>query len=152
MICIFPAIFINAMLSAVQNYSMKTLKLTLTKQWFDMVKDGIKTEEYREIKQYWIKRITGGYVVNVGTGQKIEDNGAYNAIANNLQNIKDAKKWQPNKFDRVEFTNGYSPKSPKITFECLSIEYGKGKQEWGAEINKYYFVIKVGREVSRLNC
>lgn len=130
---------------------MKTLKLTLNKQWFDLVKNGVKTEEYREIKQYWIKRITGGYVVNVGTGQKIEDNEAYNAIVNNLENIKDAKKWQPNKFERVEFTNGYSPKSPKITFECLGIEYGKGKSEWGAEPHKFYFVIKIGNEVSRLN-
>ena len=131
---------------------MKTLKLTLNKQWFDLIEKGIKKEEYREIKQYWIKRITGGYVVNVGTGQKIEDNGAYNAIANNLENIKNTKKWQPQNFDRVEFKNGYSPKSPQVTFECLGIKYGKGKSEWGAEPHKFYFVIKIGCEVSRQNC
>ena len=33
----------------------KTLYLTLKKQWFDMINDGIKTEEYREIKPYWVK-------------------------------------------------------------------------------------------------
>ena len=37
----------------------KTLYLTLKKQWFDMINDGIKTEEYREIKPYWIKRLEG---------------------------------------------------------------------------------------------
>lgn len=131
---------------------MKILKLTLQKQWFEMLKNGIKTEEYREIKQYWIKRITGGYVVNIGTHQKIEDSGAYRAITCNLEIIKKSKKWMPQKFDRVEFTNGYNPKSPKIIFECKSIEYGKGKQEWGAEPHKFYFVIKIGKEVSRLNC
>jgi hypothetical protein len=29
---------------------MKTLTLSLKKQWFDMIKAGIKKEEYREIK------------------------------------------------------------------------------------------------------
>ena len=37
----------------------KTLYLTLKKQWFDMINDGIKTEEYREIKPYWVKRLEG---------------------------------------------------------------------------------------------
>lgn len=35
----------------------KILYLTLKKQWFDLINSGIKTEEYREIKPYWIKRL-----------------------------------------------------------------------------------------------
>lgn len=35
---------------------MKTLKLTLKKKWFDLIKSGIKKEEYREIKRYWETR------------------------------------------------------------------------------------------------
>lgn len=35
----------------------KTLYLTLKKQWFDLINCGIKTEEYREIKPYWEKRL-----------------------------------------------------------------------------------------------
>jgi hypothetical protein len=38
---------------------MKTLYLTLKKQWFDLINDGIKTEEYREIKPYWQTRLEG---------------------------------------------------------------------------------------------
>ena len=34
----------------------KILYLTLKKQWFDLINCGIKTEEYREIKNYWQKR------------------------------------------------------------------------------------------------
>ena len=33
------------------------LHLTLKKYWFDMIKSGIKKEEYREIKDYWVKRL-----------------------------------------------------------------------------------------------
>lgn len=36
---------------------MDTLHLTLTKKWFDMIASGIKKEEYREIKPYWISRL-----------------------------------------------------------------------------------------------
>jgi len=32
---------------------MKTLTLSLNKQWFDMIKSGEKKEEYREIKPFW---------------------------------------------------------------------------------------------------
>lgn len=36
---------------------MKVLHLTLKKKWFDMILSGEKTEEYREIKPYWHKRL-----------------------------------------------------------------------------------------------
>lgn len=35
----------------------RILHLTLKKKWFDMIADGIKDEEYREIKDYWVKRL-----------------------------------------------------------------------------------------------
>lgn len=35
---------------------MKTLTLPLKKQWFDMIKAGIKKEEYREIKPHYIRQ------------------------------------------------------------------------------------------------
>lgn len=38
---------------------MKILHLTLKKRWFDMIASGEKTEEYREIKPYWEKRLRG---------------------------------------------------------------------------------------------
>lgn len=33
------------------------LYLNLKTQWFDMIEQGIKKEEYREMKQYWTSRI-----------------------------------------------------------------------------------------------
>lgn len=34
----------------------RILHLTVTKEWFDKIVSGEKTEEYREIKDYWDKR------------------------------------------------------------------------------------------------
>lgn len=40
----------------------KTLDLVLKRNWYDMIASGTKTEEYREIKPYWEKRlIARGY-------------------------------------------------------------------------------------------
>ena len=36
---------------------MRILDLPLKKEWYEMIESGIKTEEYREIKPYWIKRL-----------------------------------------------------------------------------------------------
>lgn len=38
---------------------MKILHFTLSKRWFEMIVRGEKREEYREIKDYWIKRLEG---------------------------------------------------------------------------------------------
>ena len=35
----------------------KILNLTLKKKWFDMTRAGIKKEEYREVKPYWVNRL-----------------------------------------------------------------------------------------------
>ena len=36
---------------------MKILDLPLKAVWYNMIENGPKTEEYREIKPYWIKRL-----------------------------------------------------------------------------------------------
>lgn len=36
---------------------MKILHLTIYKQWFDEIREGTKTEEYRLIKPHWEKRL-----------------------------------------------------------------------------------------------
>lgn len=35
----------------------KILYLPLKKEWYEMIERGVKTEEYREIKPYWNKRL-----------------------------------------------------------------------------------------------
>jgi len=35
----------------------KILKLTIKKQWFDLILSGKKTHEYREVKKHWDSRL-----------------------------------------------------------------------------------------------
>jgi hypothetical protein len=37
----------------------KILHIPLKFKWFDQIKEGVKTVEYREIKPYWDKRLVG---------------------------------------------------------------------------------------------
>jgi ASC-1-like (ASCH) protein len=38
-----------------------TLTLILKKEWFDKIKNGEKTVEYREAKEYWSKRLNKNF-------------------------------------------------------------------------------------------
>lgn len=49
----------------------KVLTLTVSKQWFDMIVAGEKTEEYREIKGYWVKRLFLLWNEDTCTNEKI---------------------------------------------------------------------------------
>lgn len=97
---------------------MKILKLTLKKQWFDMILSGEKKEEYREKKTYWVNRLCSGFP------------SAYDA--------KD--------FDAVQFYNGayFSDKLPNFLIEWEGMERRTGRPEWGAVEGTEYFVIKLG--------
>ncbi|WP_338761923.1 hypothetical protein WAF17_16550 [Bernardetia sp. ABR2-2B] len=103
----------------------KTLQLNLTKKWFDMILSGQKSEEYRSITDYWVRRLC----------QKVK-NGQYT--------IKH--------FDSIIFSNGYSKTRPKFEIELKSIEIAQGKEEWGAEKDKNYFVLKLGKILDKQNC
>lgn len=106
------------------------LHLTLKKHWFDMIASGEKTEEYREIKQYWMVRLL--------TPRK----GVY----------ADKSHWPvgfyAGNFNTVQFRNGYSKTSPVMRFKATGIRVDTGNPAWGAEPGKKYFVIKLGERVS----
>ncbi|MBV7300232.1 hypothetical protein [Enterovibrio paralichthyis] len=44
----------------VKDSERPTLHLTLKKEWFDLIRSGVKTEEYREMKPYWDRRLISG--------------------------------------------------------------------------------------------
>lgn len=82
-------------------------------KWYEMIESGEKKEEYREIKEYWTKRLS--------------------------------KK----KYDIVKFVYGYTRRT--MMFHIKSIEESTGKEEWGAEKDKKYYVIKLGNMLKRVN-
>lgn len=122
---------------------MKPLRLPLKKEWFEMTKAGIKTEEYRNINEYWCKRLVFPTISNLSIQRVL------GWISDNELDLFD-KFCSFNNFDTTTITLGYPSNSDKdriIEFEQLSISIGYGKEEWGAEPNKLYFVIKHGKRI-----
>lgn len=111
---------------------MKTLDLVLKGKWYDMIASGEKTEEYREIKPYWEKRLLDY--------EAIKRN--YGGLTFGVFVLGDPLKY-PQGFTHVRFHRGYTKIT--MTFEIDSITFDNGKKEWGAEPGKMYFVIKLKR-------
>ncbi len=121
------------------------LQLSLKKQWFEMTRDGIKTEDYREINEYWFKRIFNDV-------DKIEMPEIIERLKEgwSIWKVGDYYLHFPKYFEVNTLTLGYPSKSDTsriIQFEHLGIEISTGREEWGAEPGKLYFVIKHGKRL-----
>ena len=108
------------------------LRLVLKGVWFDMIDSGVKLEEYRVIKDYWILRLCK--VVKPYCRD----------FSNTLPKDYDLKD-----FKEVEFKHGYQKNGRKMVFKIESISIGEGRTEWGAEKGKKYFVIKLGKRCTQ---
>ena len=93
------------------------LILPIKKKWFDMIASGEKKEEYREIKPYWFNRFTKNIII-------------FNYDGHNRHLIN------------VILGNGYRSDSPQIKCKCI-LHTGKGKEEWGAEPRKEYYILEI---------
>lgn len=82
-----------------------------------MISEGVKKEEYREIKDYWIKRLK-----DISSKEPFYDFIPY---------------------DKIIFKNGYAKNAPTMVVEFDGIRIGKGNTDWGAD-DEVYFCIKLG--------
>lgn len=115
----------------------KILHLTLKKKWFDMIASGVKKEEYREIKKYWVSRLCNKYPQSVIAGGDIIDR--HKGTNYDFRN-----------FNFVCFKNGYAKNAPTMTFECNGIKIGKPHSTWtNDKLQKDCFIILLGRKVGR---
>lgn len=125
---------------------MKTLTLSLKKKWYDMIASGEKTEEYREIKTFWINRLMtwfDGHSIG-----KYYDSTFPISTAVKKDLIDTMIDWR--KIDFVTFTLGYPKKgdmSRRMTFRVNRITIDTGRIEWGAMPTRLYFVIKLGERI-----
>ena len=118
----------------------RRLTLPLKKKWFDMIKSGIKKEEYREINLYWISRM-----INVNN-LFIDEYSKYDIpmFVEELKKGNDSPLVRFRQFDEVEFTCGYPKKGDterRLLFKNPKICVSYGIQDWGAEEGKKYFII-----------
>lgn len=112
------------------------LQLSLKRKWFVMTQDGIKTEDYRDINNYWLKRLCYDSF-------RSERGLDHTLLINN-------RWYKPKIFKTNTMTLGY-PKSTDadriLKYEHAGIEIRGGNVEWGAEPGKIYFVIKHGKKL-----
>jgi hypothetical protein len=110
----------------IKNKIMRVLHLTLKKKWFDMIASGEKKEEYRDIKDYWKKRLLEEPLID---------------------------DWSFKKYTHAEFKNGYPKDAPKMVVEIKSIDYGFPKMKWSdyGAWEGDVFVIKLGRIINPSN-
>ena len=111
----------------------KVLTLTIRKQWFDKIVSAEKTEEYREIKKYWVSRLVNQ---ESESGEVLFDEfGGYCRVIGKLE-------YKP--YTHVLFINGYRKDSPRIEKKIESITIGKPKKglcpdKW---LDTEFFIIK----------
>ena len=114
------------------------LDLPLKKKWYEMIENGIKKEEYREIKPYWCNRLLfmypfitqywAGILARVKKGEIDFDEVLLEHGTRH--------------YTHVRFRYGYTKRT--MLFELDSITIGKGKTEWGAPEDKEVFILKLG--------
>jgi len=118
---------------------LKTLDLVLKREWYDLIEQGIKKEEYREIKPYWCKRLKGfarvcPYSLPSSTEKRMcQMSGTY--CPSDFEPV----------YDKIRFRRGYTKKS--MTYEILNMRIGNGNPEWGAPKDKMVFILTLGEKV-----
>jgi hypothetical protein len=110
---------------------MKILYLTLKGKWYDDIESGYKSEEYREINPYWVNRLCNEFKGAIG-GEFMDRHAVISYT------FKD--------FTHVHFARGgHFGNVRQMRWEIKEIVIGLGLPKWGAELDKEYFVIKLGQ-------
>ena len=123
-----------------ENSELKILDLVLKYEPYDLIESGVKKAEYREIKPYWCKRITGlarccAYSLpsNVEGERICQMSGVKCTSGNNI------------KYNAIRFRRGYTKQS--MTFMLDSMQVGYGKTEWLAPDGKLVFILNLGERI-----
>lgn len=121
----------------------KELRLPLKKKWFYMTGPNGKPEDYRDINEYWVKRL--GRIKEYHTDYDLQ------TFILELKNGNIAHDFfEFNKFDTNVMTLGYPKKDDKERikkYEHKGIKIDYGNPDWGAEPGKLYFVIMHGKRI-----
>ena len=136
----------------------RMLNLVLTTKWYDMIECGEKTEEYRAIKQFFIKRLCRDRLATPKSDYNGVPNDCYasdseclceDCVNCDYGTVNDW--WKSTNegekepiYDEVCFRRGYTKTSMLYNIEDISI--GKGKPEWGAP-EEDVFIIKLGERI-----
>lgn len=107
---------------------MITLRLTLKNIWFQLIRRGIKKEEYRDISPYYQTRLCANY----------------DAKSMECQGCKTNYCRPVPKFDEVHFTLGYPTDQDlekHMVVKTKGLRKGWGRPLWGCSPSKRVFII-----------
>ena len=122
------------------------LQLSLKKKWFDMTKAGVKTEDYREINDYWVRRLINGLLDDEIESFIID----ITKVKLSFEHMRQEYLCSLKEFTQNTMTLGYPKSGDKeriLKLEHKGIEIRTGNPAWGAEPDKLYFVILHGCSV-----
>lgn len=104
---------------------MKTIKATIKRKWFLLILDGIKKEEYREVKPYWTKRIFGvDHLPDVPIGENLIQGETY-----------------------LQLRNGYGPEAPELVVEVKGVRLDYPNPDLcpdNTDVTKLVYVLELG--------
>lgn len=126
---------------------MSNLRLSLKKNWFELTKAGIKTEDYREITPYWCSRLMlyQGENYSQEMYKRMIDNWGVDFVRRLTES--ELKQDTFKHFDLNIMTLGYprgDDTEKVLELKHNGIEIRTGNPDWGAEPDKLYFVILHG--------
>lgn len=126
---------------------MKILDLPLKAKWYNMIESGIKAEEYREIKSFWIKRllkiISVRFIYYIPIDTECAD--LYEEYKDLLKKDLKGGVLQFKDYTHVRFRYGYTKRT--MLFEIKNIRIGEGISEWGAPTDEEVFIITLGNRL-----
>ncbi len=126
---------------------MKTLYLTLTKEWFKRHLED-KPEDYRAVTAYWLTRLyqhKSGHTIDKKLAEywiSVWSTEADRILCDEIE---------PRKFDVAQASNGYSTNAPMFRKAYKTVEYGVGNPIWGAP-REPVFILKLGKVLETKNC
>lgn len=125
------------------------IKLSLKKKWFELTKSGEKTEDYRDITPYWCNRflLYEGRIRTVKWWTMFCNDAGDNAHI--ALEIDCHKSITFREYDINIMTLGYPKKDDfdkYLIFNNDGILVNTGVEEWGAEKDKIYFVVRHGKQ------
>lgn len=120
------------------------LKLTVKKEWFDLIKSGEKTEEYREVKSYWESRF------QLYKGKRMSAN-EWDRFYDEYFSLDNKHHISFVNYTHVEFKNGYAKDAPTIITKCNGISVGNPTQKGSQLFDKDVFIISIG-DIVWSNC
>lgn len=122
------------------------LNLVVSKQWFEKIASGEKTEEYRAIKSYWINRLLQAKYGRSDEYRKVTMHPEFDIFISNskLKELLEKKTARFIPYTYVRFFHGYAKKRPWIEKKIESITIGKPQPGLCPKEfeNKEFFIIK----------